>query len=168
MNPQSNKHLHIITSPQSIPGEVSIIRSVSTIITNGLYSSQNQPIYDLDFSQFLSPELNVSYDINRVLSAELIADAMSAPLDIEQESVLSPVGAWLCEYYPPPLASLEQEVEVVAVVTRMERNDLIKSAVEKNPISDTIHSCPQCDRKFTRRFNMLTHMKTHDKSRFVK
>jgi hypothetical protein len=185
MTNKSNNGLHIATTPSIIdPGEVSILRSAPTIFTNGLSSSHTQPTYDLDFSQFLSPEPNGRwYDFNRVLTSDLVADIIPTTLDLEQDSAFSPVGAWLSEYYlpgPTPQAALKQEVvineekvvkedvaSVATVMTRMESIELIQSSDEKNSVSNAIHSCPQCDRKFTRRFNMLTHMKTHDKSRYV-
>jgi hypothetical protein len=177
MTHQTNNHQHIVTtSPYIInptQDEVSIHRSVPTTATNGVWSAQTQPTYDLDLSQILSSKLNRGYDFNRVLTSDVIADVMLTPLDLKQDSILSPVGEWLREYYPPPLASLKQEVvvkeeimSVVTVMTRMERNETIQNSDEKNTISKRRHSCPKCDRMFTRRFNMITHMKTHDTTRY--
>jgi ribosomal protein L37AE/L43A len=54
-------------------------------------------------------------------------------------------------------------------LTRKELNDLIKSSDVKTGDASTPrhHPCPNCGRNFTRRFNMMTHLKTHDKSRYV-
>lgn len=62
--------------------------------------------------------------------------------------------------------------EDTVTLTRKELNDLIKtskSSNEKTGAASTPrnHPCPDCGRNFTRRFNMLTHLKTHDKSRYV-
>jgi hypothetical protein len=186
--------LHIAASPPNNPastqGEAStssasIIRSASTTISNGLWSAHAQPAYDLDFSQFLSPELNEGYYLNRVLSADLVADVtLESPLDflnlysaplMPGGHFLSPVDYWPIEYDPHKVAAetsvqVEPKQEITSDdnkedVVSVEAVPLIRK--EKGPKEKIFHPCPQCARKFSRRFNMITHMKTHDKDRSV-
>jgi hypothetical protein len=108
----------------------------------------------------------------------LYSTPLSTPYALSGGLLPSPVDVWPREYSSSPEGALKPEVvikeEVVRVVAdkavkvkRKKDTHLIKCSATKSPASNANHSCPQCDRKFTRRFNMMTHLKTHDKSRYV-
>jgi hypothetical protein len=168
------------TQPQTL-----LSASASTSPTNDLWSAHSQPAFDLDFGQFLSPEenkLNGVYDVNALFNSQeqsglldLAGDVTFHPLDLNPyiysttlasparvagDFVNSPDDAWSNEYYNPAVDSF-LEVNVKEVVR--EEENVISERKEKV----RRHSCPLCDRKFTRHFNMKTHLKTHDKSRYV-
>jgi hypothetical protein len=184
-------HIEIESStinPTSIKREVSTLPSPSeTPLNNGIWSAYSYPACDLDFSQFLSPEVNEGHyalfnSRKQSVLLDLADDVMFTPLDLDHyihstpltspaivagDSVLSPEDAWSNKYYQPPLDTfLEVKREVVSdsneEVVREEENLPLKRK-EKGGI----HPCTICDRKFSRRFNMRTHLKTHDKSRYV-
>lgn len=80
-----------------------------------------------------------------------------------------------------PLGNTEYESlpnEAVRTVTLEQLNDLAQSPSpemdyprtrrdRRSSDTERRHACPSCGRSFVRRFNMITHMKTHDKTRYL-
>jgi hypothetical protein len=198
----------INSTHRSVESASSQANTAST--ASGLWSAQTQPTYDLDFSQFLTPE-GGGYDFDvlfqNVLSANLGAggpagpshDIMFPPLNVPTYSAplaqpnasgdypspeveTEPGGNWACSNMhsvPSPMepfpfvepkqdrasGSEDNDGEIVTLM-RNELTHLIKTDVKRPTSTPRNHPCPTCGRNFTRRFNMLTHLKTHDKTRY--
>lgn len=124
----------------------------------------DSPISELDFSQFLSPQFaEQSPNFDELFDPDLNNTASHSPFLYPLAPAVGVVPPLLPSNKAP--ASLADDEVVTLTVKQL--NQLIGKNDRKSSANAKRYSCPSCGRAFARRFNMMTHLKTHDKSRYL-